>query len=247
MRNYRKAVQTIWAMAFVILGFALVLGANTFQAEILKIRVDELLAHLGVLIALIFALQWIYDNHVRERHFEEIRAAILKTTNVAESGICDFADDSITVDYADALARSKEVVLGLLYSPRFLERYFELLRGLAKSGAKIDVLLIEKGCPALAIVTDRPEPKTHVVPDLDKCVGIVKQLQQEGPNVRLHFHKAVLRYSFVKMDNAIWVRFYRNSAGRGSVPAFAVKSRTKLYDFFDNDIQELLAKATAHG
>ena len=57
--------------------------------------------------------------------------------------------------------------------------------------------------------------------------------------VRVKKHDRVMRYSFIRTEQEIWVKFFTNSAHRAIVPAVKLVGGTDLYAFFEEDIRQL--------
>ena len=48
-----------------------------------------------------------------------------------------------------------------------------------------------------------------------------------------------MRYSFIRTEKEIWVKFFTNTAHRTIVPAVKIESDSELFAFFEEDIRQL--------
>ena len=71
----------------------------------------------------------------------------------------------------------------------------------------------------------------------------IRQLLEEADNGRgyvlLKKHRRVMRYSFIRAKDHIWVKFYTNESYRSLVPAVRIDRNSELFRFFEIDAKRL--------
>ncbi|HEY2971522.1 MAG TPA: hypothetical protein VGJ48_03335 [Pyrinomonadaceae bacterium] len=90
------------------------------------------------------------------------------------------------------------------------------------------------------------DSKTGIA-DVSGGVERIKQIIDEANSgltnkIAIKTHDRVLRYSFIRTDESIWIKFYANSNQRVTIPALKVNAGTPLYNFFNEDIELLLTQ-----
>jgi hypothetical protein len=241
------AKQKIKNIQFILLiiGLVLIIIANLFELDLLKVEVDSALANLGVLLFLIGGIQWLYDISVRQQLYEEITSLTIKNVNVVTSGIVDVLIHSKDVNYSDLINQSTELCIGLNYSPRILEHYINDFRNRAKNGLNTKIIAIDLETSAGQFLISLKNETDHIAPNLKKLQVIADEINSLGSGkIEVVFHSSVLRYSFVQTDSSIWIKPYRNSAGRESIPAIKLRSGSNLHKFYDLDIKDLFDQAS---
>lgn len=228
-----------------IVGLLMVIVSNTFDATVLKVTLDEALANLGVLLLTIGGVQWLFEAHMREQLCQEIASLTIRNIRVATSGLSDVLESSKDVDYSEEIKTSRTLLIGLNYSPRILEDYIEEFRERGTTGLKTIAIVLRQGTEAAQYLSSTNEESAHIEPNLRKLKSIVHELNANyAGKIELLEHSAVLRYSFVSSDSSIWIKPYRNSAGRSKVPALQLKSGSTLHSYFKQDIDALMQQAT---
>ena len=76
-----------------------------------------------------------------------------------------------------------------------------------------------------------------------ECVHEIERLLKEADEgrgyVRVKMHDCVMRYSFIRTEEHIWVKFFTNASYRAVVPAVRVDSGSELFAFFETDVRKL--------
>ena len=109
------------------IGLFLILVSNVFDEKLLKVDIDNILANLGALLLIIGILQFLYDTYIRGALFRALLSEIIKDQSVAESGICEYRDDSKGVEYSEDFLSSEEIIVGVNYSARILDNSIDLV------------------------------------------------------------------------------------------------------------------------
>ena len=96
---YKTLLQFITPI-LIICGLLLVLiGTNVPNMEWLGLDWNYFLSNLGLYVAVIVALQWIYDQHTKHDLLMKVTEAAISNTNVARSGIDDFVTITRNIQY----------------------------------------------------------------------------------------------------------------------------------------------------
>ena len=228
----------------IIAGFVCILVASLFDYKLQKVDVDELLANIGALILFVGGAQWLFDATTRKKLYEEITKLTVRNVHVATSGIDDVVENSRDVNYTDAIKNSSRLIVGLNYSPRLLEDYHEAFLSRCGERKESTFLVVDPESKAGALLLGNQEEEQHIRPNLAKIRRICSELKENGSGgVDVLVHSEVLHYSFVLLDDCVWIKPYRTSRGRSSVPAVRIKNRTFLFSYFQSDIDQLVSGA----
>ena len=243
MKTVKKSILSI-QYVLIIIGLLFIIAANLFDGSVLKVDLDEAVANLGVLLFLTGSIQWLFDTYLRKELHQEIAEMTVKNVNVATSGIVNVLNDSKRVEYAETIAHSAKLIIGIHYSPRLLEDYFHDFLKRSIDGLNATIVIIDLSSEQGKLVAANDAGNEHISPNLKKIYGIVSEINEKGAGkIEVLKHQATLRYSFVQSDGEIWVTPYRNSRGRSKVPALQVRRGTELHDFFESDIIALLEQS----
>ena len=229
-----KVMDSKGRYVMLAIGLFLILVANTFEWTVLKVRMDELLANIGGMIAVIGLLQSVFDTAIRHQLVTEIYSSVTKGSRIRESGIVDAVLNSRDVDYRQFLATARRVVIGTHYSPSFFEDYIDQFKQRSRSKQETTILVIKPEGGAAKYLVDSKSTHSNVKEELEKLRRVLPPTEAKYLS-----HDRVLRYSFVLADDDIWVRFFTNSEGFSHVPALHVRRGGVLFNFFEADIARL--------
>lgn len=123
-----------------IAGLAGIIVGSAFQCTILNVDIDALISNTGALFLVIAVLQWSFDRNVRESFFTNIHREIVGSSNVQESGICNFFCDSKDVDFTEDFLTSTKLVIGTNYSPKLIDNCIGLLQERSAAGKETTII-----------------------------------------------------------------------------------------------------------
>ncbi|MDA2923655.1 hypothetical protein MYX65_03190 [Acidobacteria bacterium AH-259-L09] len=224
-----------------ILGFALIAGASTFDYVWAKIALDQLMAGVGALLLVVGVLQFLFEWKLREEMIREVSDTVVGSTLLHDSGLVSCNMNAREVDDQEHWLNAANLTIGRLYSPKFFKDFYDMLRARCTAGRPTTAVLLAPDNAATRYLqeTGTGTPKVeHFVSEIRQLLGEVSADTETKPT--LLFHDRVLRYSFIRTDECIWVKFFTNSRDRAIVPAFKVRSGTPLYKFFNDDIERLV-------
>jgi hypothetical protein len=228
-------------------GLVLIVTGNSFELQILKIKVAELFAHVGVLLLIVGLLHWIFESTMRRQLIQEIYDAAIGAGRVSSSGIGDVQLSSRDVSYKGLIETSQRLVIGEHYSARLFEDYGPEIRARLSRGDETIVMLLDRECAAAEYLAASHSGHGAVAAQIAKIRDVtnVDRTTGKGKKAKLQvkWHQRVLRYSFVMNENLVWIRFYTNSEGYSPVPAICVMKGTALFEFFQNDVARLLEQS----
>lgn len=229
----------IAALGLGVAGLILILAANTFNATVMKVDVDNATANIGALLLIVGVLQWLFDSSVRQSFFKDIRSEIIDYRSVAESGICEYHKDSKDVEFKELFLTSAELVVGVNYSSKLIDSSIELLGARAKAKKKTVIICVASDTPAEAFLeADYGNP--GIAARIKKIIQVAREHDPSGDLIRIVRVPTVLRYSFVQFDHRIWTIPGTSGRGRRAVPGFFVKYGSSWFDHFRHDIEKLL-------
>lgn len=80
-------------------------------------------------------------------------------------------------------------------------------------------------------------------PNVGECVHEIERLLREADEgrgyVKVKMHDRVMRYSFIRTEQRIWIKFFTNVPYRTVVPAMRLDRGSELFGFFETDIRKL--------
>ena len=232
---------------FVITGLLLVLiGTNVPDLRWLGLDWNYFFSNLGLYVAVVVALQWIYDQNTRRDLLMEVTQAAISNTNVARSGIDDYIERTRDINYQRMFSNSQSVTIGFHHNPRIVDQYITELEERIRLGQKTAVLVSNPDGRAISYLSEIEDESDHLRSDIRKILRKLSALNQtndgEAP-IKVKLHDTILRYSFVYSIEGVWIKPYRNSSGRATTPGIFVRSGSSLYEFYKRDILELWEEA----
>lgn len=227
-------------LVLAIVGIALIALSNAFHAVFLNVDLARLAAEVGALLLVLGVLHFMFEFRLRREMLKEVSTAVLGDERLHNSGLADYLTDSKDVEDSDQWAVADTLTIGLQYSPRFVEDFNGLIARRAAAGKRTKILVLNGNSAAAKYLK---ESRTGIA-DIEGSVGKIHAIIQGAVTSRPEYvsiitHDRVLRYSFIRTDESIWIKFYANSNARVTVPALKVRVNTPLYDFFDADIDRL--------
>jgi hypothetical protein len=240
----------IGRLALVTAGLIFILLGNSMKGAVwFSVKLDELVASFGAFVAVLVLLQWAIDDRLRRELIEEVASRAVGNVNIARSGLVDYAPDTYNLDLNDVLESAGDVIIGLHYNADFIFRNrVKLAERCAVTGAATKLLISNPDGDAVRLLAKRP--RGSVAPDdvavsTLKIHGLVNELNRNAatPITILH-HDEILRYSFVRGDRAMWVKFQKNGTQLMPPPALKINAGSALYSFFENDIRSVVDAAT---
>ena len=133
---------------------------------------------------------------------------------------------------------SSVLVIGVQYSPKFVKDFFDVIQTRSTDGLTTVVLIVDPDSAASRYLVPSIESRK-----IEDCVREIQQLLKEADGdrgyVRLKKHERVLRYSFIRAEGHIWVKFHTNASYRTLVPAVRIDSASELFAFFEEDARRL--------
>lgn len=229
----------IAALVLSVVGLAFILAANTFNATLLKVDVDNATANIGALLLIVGVLQWLFDSSVRQSFFKDIRSEIIDYRGVADSGICEYHNDSKDVDFKELFLTSTNLIVGVNYSAKLIDSSIELLGARAKANKNTTIICVASDTPAEAFLeADYGNP--GIANRIRKIIQVAREHDPSGKLIRIVRVPTVLRYSFVQFDHRIWAIPGTSGRGRRAVPGFFVRHGSSWFDHFSHDIEKLL-------
>lgn len=225
-----------------ILGLLIIIASLSFESEPLsEVKLSNLLLNLGIYASFVVAFQFFYDKLAKDEMIKNVLITGLSRSNVVSSGIDDYVQDTIKIDYSSIFSSAEEVIIGFHHSGRIVKENYDALKERVAKGRTTTILLSDPNgntIEYLANLTDENMPES--IRTVNKRVGRIASAQDATKKkILVKYHNAILRYSFVHSVDGIWVKMYRNSHGYSKIPGIFIRSGSPLYDFFDKDIQTL--------
>ncbi|WP_257313531.1 hypothetical protein [Geothrix fuzhouensis] len=241
-----KLLESRARIILILLGFCLIALGNSFHFEVFNVKIPEIIAHTGALFMIVGMLHWLFDSAVRHHIQEEIFSTVMGSTKVFSCGIMNATSNSKDINHRDAFRNSNHLVIGEHYSDRLFDDYSDDFCHRHQNGKTTHAIVIDPNKNAAQFLISSIPGHSNLSEAIDKiklCLFHRDLKPKEKKLIKIFHHNRILRYSFVKTDNQIWIRMFTNSSGRANVPGFCVKAGTPLFDFFTNDIDRLIEES----
>ena len=240
--KYRFALV---ALGLPLLGLVLIISAQAFHFTWMKVEVDRLLAEIGSLLVVVSLLHWLFELGLREEMLRDVAETATSSSLLHENGLETCNIDSRQVDHRAHWEQPGNLTIGRQYSTALFKNYHELFKQRCARGFKTTVIVL--GAEGHASILDQSGVERRTIQtSLRETIDLLKELDSGAEkHIKIRYHHAVLRYSFIHTNEYIWITFYTNSSGRATVPAFKVRANTPLFEFFSRDITRLSEQSHA--
>ncbi len=212
---------------------------NGFDYSLLKIDVDTLIVNLGAMLLVIGILQSIFDEGIRKEIIQEISVGTLGTDRIFRNGIRDCLDNSRKIDEENIWKTSNELIIGVHYSNRFFDDHAEIINYRIKHNKNTHIFHIEEESKAANYLIESKSGASDIGEKTKKLLDLINSEFKSSHHIKVIKHNRVLRYSFIKTDQTVWVRFFTNSKGYLITPAIKVEIESPFFKFFEIDIKRL--------
>ena len=147
--------------------------------------------------------------------------------------------NSRTVDERTVWLESAILVVGIQYSPKFFKDFFDVVRSRSRDGKTTLALVVRPEGPAARYLAETTTGTANVTECVHEIERLLKEADEGRGYVRVKMHDRVMRYSFIRTEKHIWIKFFTNASYRAVVPAVRVNSDSELFAFFETDIRKL--------
>ena len=243
MKSRRKIVSDNSKLLIIVLGLLLIFVGNGFDVTFFKVDIDSLIVNVGALLLVIGTLQWLFDEGVRKEIVQEISLATLGTDRIYKSGISDCIENSKKIEEENIWRASSSLLIGVHYSNRFMEDNSDIVMDRINNKKYTSLFHIDEDSAAADYLRSSCSGTSDIGEKTKNMKSFIDVEFKSSAFVKVHVHKRVLRYSFIKTDQAIWVKFFTNSEGYSVVPAIKVDVGSPFFSFFNNDINELMEQS----
>ncbi len=150
-----------------------------------------------------------------------------------------WVENSRTVDERTVWLESAILVVGVQYSPKFFKDFFDVIRSRSRGGKTTLALVVRPEGPAAQYLSENTTSTAKVTECVHEIERLLKEADEGRGYVRVKMHDCVMRYSFIRTEEHIWVKFFTNASYRAVVPAVKVDSGSELFAFFETDVRKL--------
>jgi hypothetical protein len=231
-----------WALFSI--GLVLILAGNSFTYTELKIDFDALLVNLGALLSVIGVLQVFIDHQVHRKLIDDSVRTAVGVSGAVDLGVESAMLSSKEIASDERWITSKRFFIGTHYSKRLLSDFSEVHTERRRAGRTATILHVEGNGIAAKYLTQSLSGK-NIPAKLGELQEFVSRMEEKPGRgaIRLKRVDRVLRYSFILLDDIVYVIFFTNSTLYSKVPAFVFRKPSKMFAFFEADILDLEAKA----
>ena len=114
-----------------------------------------------------------------------------------------------------------------------------MIRSRSRDGKTTFALVVRPEGPAARYLSETTTGTANVTECVHEIERLLKEADEGRGHVRVKMHDRVMRYSFIRTDKHIWIKFFTNASYRAVVPAVRVNSDSELFAFFETDIRKL--------
>lgn len=239
-QDMRKVITQNIKLILALVGVVLIAISQTFHITYVKVEVDHLVAEIGALLLVLGVLHFMFELRLRDEMLKEVSSAVLGNERLHQSGLIDCVLNTRDINEPALWEVATDLTIGLQYSPRFIQDFHWVIERRAAAGRHTTVLLMDETSAAARYLRESNTGIADIPASLARVRQIIAEaVRNQGHSVTFRTHDRVLRYSFIRTEEAIWIKFYTNSNTRVTIPALKVGAGTPLYVFFDADIQRL--------
>ena len=207
-----KVLEENVRLILVVVGLALIAAANTFHFTILKVPLDQVVAEVGALIMILGVLHFLFDIRMRQEMLREVVGSVLDNQRIHDSGVSDCLVNSRQVNEAVHWERAENLTVGIQYSSKFFEDFHEVLKSRCAAGKETTILALEPESDATRYLKGTRTGVANVAEGLKRIRASLDEASaSSGHSVPLLRHDRVLRYSFIRTEEAVWIKFLRTA------------------------------------
>lgn len=243
MKSKLQIISNNSKLLLILAGLLLILIGNGFNYAVLKIELDSLVVNLGALLLVVGTLQWIFDEGLRKEIVREISETTLGTHRIFNNGIRDCLDNSRKIDEENVWKATDSLIIGVHYSNRFFDDHADLIKHRIINKKITHIFHIDENSQAANYIRDSHSGRSDIGEKTKNLLDLIENEFGSTQFIRVIKHNRVLRYSFIKTDQTVWVRFFTNSQGYSIIPAIKVETGSPLFQFFEQDIDRLMEQS----
>ena len=147
-RSTFKHRSIIIALGLPVVGLILIVVAQAFHFDWMKIEWDRLLAEVGSLLVVVSLLHWLFELGLREEMLRDVAETVTGSALLRDSGLETCSVDSRQVDHRSHWAQVGTLTIGRQYSTGLLKTYHELFKQRCARGLKTTVIVLGAEGPA---------------------------------------------------------------------------------------------------
>ena len=157
--NLTKLIQQKITLILTVTGLLLIIVANTFHSEYFKVQVDHVMAEVGALFLIVGTLHWMFESLLRKEMIKDIATTALGNARIHDSGIVDCMLNSKAILETNLWTASQQLIIGIHYSPAFLERIYSILKERCVSGKSMCSYILSNLYGYIFILIVKPKLK----------------------------------------------------------------------------------------
>lgn len=157
----------------------------------------------------------------------------------AASQVITWTTNSRSVDERDHWLAASVLVVGVQYSPKFFKDFFDIVQQRCEGGRTTVALVLDPDGEAARYLAATKTGSASVVDGVAEIERILAEADEGRGYTRLKKHDRVMRYSFIRTEQCIWVKFFTNAPYRAIVPAVRIPRGSEHWEFFERDIRAL--------
>jgi len=203
--------------------------------------VQTVIQDLGSLTVASVAIGFLLDFFGRRSLMEELTTKIGLSANVVHSGIVDYRQDYLNVDWDDLFRKTGSLTVFFTYGQTWRNYNLNRLQALAaKTNASIRFVLPDPENQSVLIQLSERFSCTSddIRSNIQKSIQELREIQGSG-NVTIHLVPFAPLYAAYQFDHTIVLTIYSHVKRRQSVPTIIVEEG-RLYDFLCQDMKDLV-------
>jgi len=149
--------------------------------------------------------------------------------------------NSREVDERSHWTAASTLTIGVQYSPKFFKDFFDVIESRSKTGLATVALVLDPEGEATRYLKATHTGTAQVAEGVAEIKRMIREADNGCGYARVKMHERLMRYSFIRTDQQIWVKFFTNGPHRALVPAVKFERGSDLFAFFEDDVNKLEA------
>lgn len=228
----------IVTLILIIIGMALIIASNT-PVNINGIDVDAAISTIGSALVIGSLASFFFENHAKEKLFEQVFEKTLKSTEILRAGIQDCHEHSMEINYRQLIADLDLITTLFTYADGFIKRNEQEIIAAAKRGAKIKFLFVDRNSPVIKTMIELGWQEKSIDANYENIEKFRADMEKYN-NVSVRYINAIPRYAAVMFDEELFIIEHTTSTKRSQVPAFRISKNGYIGSFYQADINNLI-------
>lgn len=245
-KNYWKTKKQellflVQKQRFILGGFILMLFGNAVPSDwhIFRADIGQFFSNMGALLLITGLFELVFDEQARRELCHEIVKTLEGADDLQKAGLVSCVLNSKEVKEDAEWKDASLLIVGYMYSTRFLDDFTGLIKSRIEAKKKTVLLQIGKEVHLRSYLEYIDSRAPNIQQRVDETNKFILREFNNSPFLIIKELNTLLRYSFIYCDKSVWIKLYTNSLGNAHVPAFKIDPNTPLGSFIKDDMRRL--------